>query len=172
METRLRHDPQTKRQIKDMLYEYLYGPVQKQFAKTLDALIVKNSQLIVSGHLSFSYKGSFYTCDPCRPPRKLNRLLPQLHAAMDNYLDELQQLNTNELPYVLGFVNQVLNSSEDLHDYLRVFPESTHYPIEQLINTCTCRGNKLSPESVAAIQEKNKASISLMRQRMLSNLLI
>ena len=39
----LNHDPRTKQQIKDILYQHQYGPVQGQFKKRLDEIITKNS---------------------------------------------------------------------------------------------------------------------------------
>lgn len=171
MET-LQHDPRTKQQIKDMLYAFLYEPVQRQFKHRLDALIIRNTAIAGVSHQSFTYKGHFYSNDPAAPPRKLTRLVPQLHADMDAYLADLKQLNDKEVPYVMGFINQVLNASNDLHDYLRLLPASVHQPIQQLIDSCPCRTKHLSDEQVREMQAKNQQSIDLVKQRMVTNLLI
>ena len=168
----LQHDPRTKSQIKDMLYAFLYEPVQRQFKQRLDVLINRNTVMTGASHASFSYKGVLYTNDQSSPPRKLTRLVPALHQEMDAYLAELRQLNEREVPYVLGFITKVLNSSNDLHDYLRVFPNSLHRPIEQLIASFPCRTKRLTDEEVAEMQTKNQQSIDLMRQRMVTNLII
>lgn len=168
----LQHDPRTKQQIKDMLYAFLYDPVQKQFKARLDSLIQRNTVILGAGHTSFTYKGNLYSNDPKAPPRKLNRLVPQLAAEMDSYLHDLKQLNDQEVPYVLGFINQVLNSSNDLHDYLRVLPSSLHQPIQQLIASCPCRTKRLTEEQVQEMQAKNQHYIDLVKQRMATNLLI
>lgn len=168
----LQHDPRTKQQIKDTLYELLYLPIQKRFQDMLNQIIVKN---VVAGkytHRSFIYRNELYNIDTQPLPRKMNRLLPQFQPEMDSYLREIKQLNEAELPYVLGFINQVLNSSNELHDYLRLLPESVHQPIEHLINTCPCRNKKLSDEGVQALLEKNHDAIGLMRKRMVINLVI
>ena len=168
----LQHDPRTKSQIKDLLYAFLYEPVQRQFKHRLDALIIRNTAIAGVSHQSFTYKGHFYSNDSAALPRKLTRLVPRLHADMDAYLADLKQLNDKEVPYVIGFINQVLNSSNDLHDYLRVFPSSMHPPIQKLIDSYPCRTKKLTDEDVASMQAKNKQSIDLAKQRLVTNLLI
>lgn len=168
----LQHDPRTKQQIKDMLYAFLYEPVQKQFHSRLESLIRRNCVITGAVHQSFTYKGKLYSVDPSPPPRKLNRLAPQLSPDMDAYAGELKQLNDREVPYVVGFINQVLNSSNDLHDYLRILPSSLHPPIQKLIDSCPCRTKKLTDQQVQELQAKNQLYIDLVKQRMVTNLLI
>ncbi len=172
MDTSLQHDPKTKQQIKDALYEHLYGPALKKFKTRLDTLIVKNSVSLGNSETSFMYKGDIYQMDQTPLPRKMNRLIKILHPAMDEYLRELQKLNNYELPYVMGFINQVLNASNDPQDYLLILPQSLHYPVEKLIASCPCRNKKLTVEGIQDIQIRNQIPISLMKQRMVVNLLI
>jgi hypothetical protein len=172
MSEHLQHDPRTKQQIKDILFEHLYGPIQKQFKDRIDALIVKNTLLGGYSHKSFMHKNVLYNCDVASLPRKMNRLVPQLTADMNDYLKDLKELNEKELPFVVGYINQVLNSSNDLHDYLRLLPPAVHHPIMDLINTCPCRTKKLAQETVDLLQQKNLSSINLMKRRMVTNLLI
>lgn len=168
----LQHDPRTKQQIKDVLYELLYRPIQKQLEGRLNQIIIKNTVQGSHTHKSFIYRNEIYNVDTAPLPRKMNRLLPQLQPEMDAYLRELKELNNSELPYVLGFINRVLNSSNELHDYLRVFPETIHGPIQHLINTCPCRARKLTEEQVNDLKANNQQAIDLLRQRMVINLLI
>jgi len=167
----LQHDPRTKQAIKEMLYNYLYAPVEKHYKQQLDSIIKRNAVMNGFGHYSFVYKGEFYTADPNKPPRKSNKLDKTLYKAMDDYLYELKQLNEQELPFVLGFINQVLNSSNGLSDYLKVLPESVHYPLNKLIATCPCKECKLTEETVNELLAKNKTSIALMKKRMVINLI-
>ena len=168
---KLQHDPRTKQYIKDKLYSFIYTPVQEQLKKQLDSIIQKNSAILFASHNSFIYRGEFYSCDNNKPPRKINSLSKQLYPAMDEYLKEVKKLNTIELPYVLGFINQVLNASDDLQDYLRVFPDAIHKPLEQIIASCPCRSKHLSEDAVLALQTKNKTPIDLMKQRLVINLI-
>lgn len=168
----LQHDPRTKQLIKDTLYEFLYRPIENQFKNRLEVLIVRNTLLGGYSHKSFNYKGVLYSSDSGAPPRKSNRLMLQLKPAMDEYLFDLKQLNERELPFVIGFINQVLNASNDLQDYLHIFPESIHQPLEKLIATCPCQAKQLSDEKIVELREKNQASINMMKARMVTNLLI
>ena len=172
MDEVLQHDPRTKQMIKDMLYAFLYDPVQKKFKQRLDAIITKNTVLLGATHNSFIYRNVVYSCDTQKMPRKMNRLVPQLVPVMEEYLKDAQQLNNSELPYVLGFINQVLNASNDLHDYLKVLPSALHQPIEALIATCPCRTKKLSDQGIAELQKANQSAVELIKQRMVTNLII
>lgn len=168
----LSHDPRTKQQIKDAIYSFLYQPTEKQMKLRLDTLIVKNAVIGGYTHKSFMHKNILYNCDATALPRKMNRLVPQLYEDMAEYLKDLKQLNEREVPYVVGYINQVLNSSNDLCDYLKLLPEAVHNPIKHLIATCPCRNEKLPQETVQMLQKKNQTSIDLMKQRMVLNLLI
>lgn len=167
----LQYDPRTKQQIKEALYSFLYEPAQRQFKTKLDTLIIRNALLGGYSHKSFTYKGKFYTCDNTSPPRKMNRLVPQLVPAMNEFIKELKHLNEIELPYTLGYINQVLNASQDPQDYLRLLPAAVHRPLKQLTLTCPCKARHLTEEDVLNLQEKNKHSIDLIKQRMVKNLI-
>lgn len=168
----IQHDPKTKMQIKEAIFQYLYGPVQRQLEQRLDTIIISNALLGKFDHKSFTYKGVLYTCDSNRPPLKKNPLVPQLRQVMEDYLHDVRELNEKELPKVLGFINQVLNASNGLTDYLRILPESIHEPVKIMISQCPCHHKELSEEQVQQIQKKNLESIALLKQRMVANLLL
>lgn len=172
MEEKILHDPRTKQQLKDLLYGFLYGPLEKHFKTRLDTLIMRNSSMCGNTHPAFSYQGNIYSIDERHQARKINRLNPALHTAMQEYLKEVTHLNNKEMPYVIGFINQTLNSTNSLQDYLRVLPDSVHSPIVRLIDTCPCKECLLSNEAVEALKTRNADSITLMKRRMLTNLLI
>lgn len=172
MNDHLQHDPRTKQQIKDLLYKRLYDPVQEQFKKRINSIILKNCSLVASSHASFIYKGEFYTAEVSKPPIKMNRLTESLRPAMDEYLADLKELNDRELPYVLGYINQVLNASDSLEDYLQALPESMHETLKELILTCPCKKPHLSPEKIKLLQDKNQPNIALIKQRLVKNMLI
>ena len=169
---KLEYDPRTKQQIKDALYGFLYDPVQRQFKTRIETLIVRNAIMGGYGHKHFAYKGAVYECDSTPAPLKKNRLQPALRGEMEDYLVDLNELNSHELPYVLGFLNQVLNASGDLTDYMRVFPESVHYPLNRLLATCPCRTTSLGEARVTALISKNREPIGMIKRRLVLNLLI
>lgn len=168
----LQHDPLTKSQVKQTLYEYLYTPVEKQFRTRIDTLIIRNTLLGQHSHKSFHYKGVLYSCDSAPPPRKWNRLVPQLKEQMEDYLRDMDDLNRRELPYVLGFINQVLNSSNHFEDYLRLLPECLHPPLKKLIASCPCHNGSLVDDRIEQLVKANQMPIALIKQRMVSNLIL
>jgi hypothetical protein len=172
MEERLQHDPHTKHRIKNLLYSFLYDAADAKRKKQLDDLITRNAFLLGNSIYSFRYKGNVYSMEGCANHRRVNNLALVLHPIMAEYLKELEELNTIELPYVIGFINQVLNSSNCLPDYLKVFPEAIHRPIQHLMDTCPCKACTLEQSSVESLKDKNKDTIYLIKQRLVTNLLI
>lgn len=171
MDNHIHHDPTVKRILMDAIYGFIYEPVKKAMKRKLDAIIIKNSVICGNGQESFNYKGVTYQTQEGVLPRPVNRLHKSLHPNMDAYLEELQQFNEFELPYVTGFIRQVLNASDALQDYLLVFPKSIHKPIQGVIDSCPYRTNKLTSDDIAKLQEKNQIPIDLMKQRMVMNLI-
>jgi len=172
MVEKIQHHPQTKQQIKNALYSHLYSTVNRHFRHRLDTLIVRNTLTGGHSHKSFVYKNNMYSCDQTAPPKKMNRLQPEYHPEMDTYLLEVKQLNEEEIPYVIGFINQVLNSTNELSDYYRLLPEAVHGPIREIIASCPCHTTSLPEEAAASLRDNNKKSITMMRKRMVINLLI
>jgi len=167
----LRHDPRTKTQIKEALYDFLYAPVLKLFKTRLDILIVKNTIVTRGSHQAFIYKGVTYSTQTRGLPRRAARLDKQFVGEMEEYLAEVKQINNQEIPFVLGFINQVLNSSNELHDYLKVLPDAVHRPITSLIATCPCRAKSLTDGEANQLRNSNNQAIQLMKQRLVNNLL-
>lgn len=168
---KLLHDPRTKQQIKEALYEFLYGPLNKAFKAKLDIIIIKNKIATRSEYAAFIYKGEVYSINTQGLPRRAAKLADQFRPEMDEYLAEIKEIQNTEVPYVLGFINQVLNSTNELHDYLRVLPDAVHRPITSLISTCPCRAKSLTAEEAEEMTSKNKAAIQLIKQRLVNNLL-
>lgn len=173
MTTEMVYDPKTKRLIKDTLFDFLYKPVRLHHQKQLDTLITNNSKLMGNSQRRLMYKTRIYEMDDPGPmDRPVNQVHKDLRPLMKDYIESLQRLNDEELPYVLGFINQVLNSSNSIQDYFKVFPESVHPPIQKLVDKCACRTEHLAPQTVTKIRNRNQIPIDLMKQRMVMNLLL
>ncbi len=173
MPDELVYDPKTKRMIRDQIFDFLYKPVNKDFARRLKTIIVKNANLHGNDQAYISYRGEYYTFDETQKRRRpVNRLKPELQTLMDEYLEDLTRLNDKEIPYTLGFIIQVLNSSNSIQDYFRLFPESMHKPLKELLARCACREERLKQETVDDIKRRNSISIELMKKRMVLNLLV
>jgi hypothetical protein len=169
----LEHNPRTKQQIKDMLFDLLYAPAQNRFKKRLRDIIVRNCNLTNASHTSVIYRGNVYMTDNATMPlpRKIPLLDDSLKPDMDDYIAETAYLNSHEVPFVLGYINQVLNVSEDLPDYLDLLPDPLHKPIMELIATCPCHNKTLTDDKKAQLKQANTIPISLMKQRLVLNLI-
>lgn len=168
----LLHDPRSKQLVKDALYDYMYRPTMNYYQGLLAAIIDNNDIITRTTDKCFSYKGELYSYGNGKLPLIKKKLVASLHKRMDVYLAELAALNRTELPYVLGFINQVLNSSVAIRDYISVFPTAIHGPLENMVLTCPCKKGKLSLFTVEKLKKDNSKPISLMKQRLLSNLLL
>lgn len=174
MDEPLQYDPRAKQQIVNAIYAFLYDPVSLSFQKRLDGLIIKNSLMLGVGSKAVAYKGQIYAMSGSGSivSTPASRLAPALKQEMDEYLKDVAQVNEGEMPFVMGFIRQVLNSSNDMNDYLRVLPRSVHHPVEKLILSCPCRSKTLTEAAVSTLLTSNEAPINLMKRRMVLNLLV
>lgn len=172
MRSQLVYEASVKYRIKDAIHKHLYDPVYKRLNNAINELIVKNTLLKKYSHKSFIYKGEFYSYDSAPPPRKMNQLDWSLRDAMDEYLQERKKLNEQEIPFVLGYITQVLNATNCFENYLQLFPDCLHAIIQEFIEICPYHNSHLSQETIEAIKQKNETSIQLLKQRMAINLLL
>lgn len=165
------HDPHTKSLIKEVLYKHLYDPVHLEYKQKMDRMIRKNCQIIGSSYESFNFRGVTYAVTNAALPRKANRLDPSLQEPFLLLLNEIKVLNEYEVPQVLGLINRILNSSNNLQDYLKLFPPSIHAPLKKIVLTCPCRLDELEAERVAKFHQEQAVPISLLKQRLVLNLI-
>lgn len=173
MEAVLQFDARTKAQIKESLVEFLYSPVEQHFKRRLDTIIIRNTILGGYAEKTFHYKGQQYHCEEGRlAPRAWNKLDPSLKADMDEYLQDVKHIDEREMPFITGFINKVLNSSNAFGDYLRLLPDSAHQALREFMQTCPCQTKTLSDARIEEILEQNKEPIAMMKTRMVTNLLL
>ena len=172
MEASLQSDVRTKAQIKESLHEFLYEPVERHFKRRLDTIIIRNTILGGYAEKTFHYKGQQYHCEETRlAPRAWNKLDPSLRADMDEYLKDVKDIEEREKPFVVGFINKVLNSSNAFGDYLRLLPDSAHAPLREFMQACPCQTKTLSDARIEELLEQHKNTITMMKTRMVTNLL-
>lgn len=164
----LQHDPKAKTQLRDAIYDFLYGPVMEKFQERLRKIVADNCRLTSYPHPSFIYRGVFHNLDTRIPTGKKNKLHPSLKDEMEEYLKDLREINEKEIPYVLGSITKVLNASDGLEDYLDMFPDMLHPLITDLIQTCPCRKRRLSPEKKEELV--NSTQLNLIKHRIFANI--
>lgn len=174
MEQKVIIDPRMKGAIKDALIQHLYEPVERAFKRQLDEIIIGNTLAGNYTTKSFHYKGVQYTCEPGLPPRNWNKLLPQFKARMDEYLAEVRDIDERERPFIFGFLNQVLNSSNHLADYYALIPDSAHAAIRGLkMDTSLMYDYPLMPkDKMDRIIAQNQTAITMLKTRLVTNLLL
>lgn len=162
-----------KQQLKTHIYEHLYDPVERKNRQQIKELVLANSKALASSQEGFMYRGEWYSLNTSRiPPRLKNRLIASLQPAMDEYLTAVNTLCAYEKPYVLGFINRVLNASDSIDDYLRVFPSSLHPPLKEMTDICPASPSVFTDSAAAALQADNETAITLMKSRLVLNLLL
>lgn len=167
------YDPRTKKRIRQELHEELYGPINRELENELASIIRKNSIACGNDQQCFKYKGEVYAQNTIKLiPRPVNWLKPQFFTDMESYLDEKNTLEKDELPYVIGYINQVLNSSDSFQDYYKLFPDSIHHVLKRIQAQCPCRNDTLKLEQIDRIQRQNIHSVNLMRKRLTINVLL
>lgn len=169
-----RLDPRIKQQIKAALSNFMYAHVNHKANVRLQEIIVANTTGSRYLHQSFSYKGAYFSFE-LKPPRfKNQRLLSELRPAMDAYLAEKKELEYNEIPFVLGFFNKVLNASDSMTDYLKLLPECVHRAVEPFMDIAWISWHlpsTLSDAQVEAFQLEHQDWIMLLKKRMVLDLL-
>lgn len=165
----LEHHSKTKQQIKDALTSHLYSALELEFKDRLDRIIHKNSIELKSPNLSFTYKGKTYTYKGHKSSLRAANLSPKLHLEMEEYLEEMKILMDEEVNVVNVFIDTILNLTNSLQDYLSIFPNDLHPPIQALIESCPCRMKNLTEDQVKEIDNQGSQFIELINQRLTIN---
>jgi hypothetical protein len=169
----LRLNPQIKQHIKNALQDAMYAATNRRFDATLKSILVDNTLAGRFVHESFSYKGQYYSFELTVPRFKNQRLLPELHGRMDEYLAEKQKLEYYEQPYVFGFFTKMLNTSNSLLDYYALLPACMH-PVLQGMNLHidSVFPRELSDEQVEEFKLTHADWLMKLKMRMVLDLVI
>ena len=157
---------QLKQITKDALHAFLFEPVNTSLKKQLEHVVYRNCVVCHYTHRSVTYKGVVYNFDTEAPPRRWNRLTAELRPTMDKIIQETEELANYEVPYVMGYITQVLNSSEYFADYLALLPECVHPAFRKILHTIP------TPSLEPAKKVFNQKAVDLIKQRMVMNLLL
>lgn len=165
------YDPRIKAEIKERIKLFLYREPEARLRDELEQLIVVNDQLSNKGHYMFTYKGVRYKWYDHMP--LMWGALPlhtSLHARMDQYLKETKEL-VEESSLTLGYIQNILNRSDDPDDYLRLIPSALHLPIQDLLDLSSGIKKTLSLTDAEKLVKTHERSVDLIKQRLMLNLL-
>jgi hypothetical protein len=157
--------------IQTSLMERLYAPVRERHHKQVESLIIRNCQITKTGVWAFRYKGALYRSDQApRGPVQAIRLHEELTLELDQMIEEQREIRVIEEPMVKGYITFVLNYSDNIEDYLLLFPQSLHHSIVSL--ALPYRGERrVSEDTAPYVMGPHLHCIQLIKERMVSNLI-
>jgi hypothetical protein len=167
------HDPLLKQTVRDRLYALLYTPADTRMFDRLKDIVMANAVLVKAAHASFMYKAVNYSCDASPIlPRPRNQLHASLEGRMREYLADKERLE-NEKPMVTAYLTQVLNASDHPGDWLKLLIPALHQPVQaaQSEHPSLLASKRIDDEAVEAFLVRNKAYISMTKQRLVTNLI-
>ena len=168
----VRFDPLMKTRIRNRLIDFVFGKIKKDLESNLSLLIARNSQLHGNAQAAFRYKRRVFTlADESQLPYGINPLHEKLEREGEELIKQLDQLLRVEIPQIDSFFTQALNASDNIPDYLKIFPESIHKPLIKIISDCPCNTTKLSEDQIEKLISDNAERIQLLKQRLLLTVL-
>lgn len=165
------YGPRTKDMVKNALMIFLYEPALQHYKKKLHAISSKNMLLTHADHNSFRYKGTLYNCENTPAPRQWNMLSKLLYPAMEEYLQEWDAICLTEIPQLDGFIVRVMNRTHNHADWLRIFPEGVRYCLQNFSISYATPPVAMSDEDVQVFKQEHSVPLTMMRERLVMNLL-
>lgn len=152
------------------LEAFIYEPVTIRMQEVLYNLMKRNSALTLCYVDAFWYRGELwkgrYYCH-----ERAEKLHPELHQAMDEYVNERNHIRDVEQPLIMGFLRLILNHSKDTVEMLKLIPESLQKPLDELLRGLPDGRPRLSTDEVAAIIKAPENCVEALKLRMMRNLL-
>lgn len=168
----LSHDPRIKQELRNSLYQYLYGPLEEYYTKKINSIIHENTRLGDYDHPHFIYKGEVYSVLPDRLPLKKNPLDKSLVSDMEDYLFEVNKVRKEEIPLTMGYITAVLNASSHFKDYFNLLPSVIHAPLQEWVQSCPCNTGVLDSEKINEMLNQKSKMYNLIKTRRLLNTLL
>lgn len=165
-----RIDSRFKQMLQQSLVDFTYAPAERIFNERLRQIIELNTTAQGYAHPSFSYKGEFYSLALNEPRFKTNRLLADFRPMMDKYLEDRQEVEMTEKPYILGFINKVLNQSNSVQDYQHMLPDCVHGGLF-IPENAIALPREMSDDAVLNFRKENEDLIMKLKMRMVMNLI-
>lgn len=162
--------PELKRWIMFSIMDILFSKQDKGYIRRRNEFIKRNAAIYNQTYPIFKYKGEQYSLRVV-PSIMTGELHPSLHQEFDAFLEEFIKLRDEEREPVRNYINQVLNISNNLSDYLKLLPEVVHDPIREAISDDSLNGKGASDKEIKDLLDKNQHIFDLIHMRVMTNLI-
>lgn len=165
-------DPRMKARIMNAMLNMLYARPLNRLAETRLRLVQRNDFAHGNGISGFCFKGEYYRDNRnVRRTIQVNRLMPELHAEMLEYLTEVSEEIPSEEIRTKGYIQKMLNASDNPADFMRLFPECLLPPVEKENRIHGSSLGLLSEPNIVLLLKETEEAKNIAMQRMVKNML-
>lgn len=156
------------------ILDFLYSSSIAAHNKLLNNILDRNKTLMNTESNSILFNGTTYSLSNHENTRgmKPTRLHSDLQEEMLKLIKEINYINEYEYPYIQGFITSVLNESDSIVDYKRIFPEEFDIPIDTYAVFNGIKDSTLTDEEVEKIKIKNKNALNVLKQKKARELIV
>lgn len=160
-----------KMRLKQAIENHLYGAFDSRIKQRLNDIIDMQNSMSMHAAESFTYKGKRYIKEGYRVHvTQIRRLVPELEADMDKWLEDVAAIEDYERPVVMGYVQTVLNSAKEATDYLKLFPSALTKAFPAVMEHVTDAG-RVSLGEAEDLVVQHADAYRLLKIRLMTNLL-
>ena len=168
----MRPNVRSRSEFVNYVTEEIYAPALVRQQTALDQIILDNTKALASSSFAFNFLGETYRMYPKEAlPRRINRLHPQLHERMREWLSNRSE-TLAEKPYLAGFLRQVVITGKNYSDYIALTPPVIHQIIHSIKANLPQGEVSLSADACAAFHAEHANAMFLIQQRMALNLIL
>lgn len=161
-----------KLKVRDALLNFVYSPVLERNKRLLKELIDENDALAGVQYFGFVYRNKFHTQSTYkRPPQNIPRLFSQLHARMDEILEEERFIEREERPLIAGYFQKWLNSSDDAQTLFQRLPSALRVPFQEILATEGLVLADVDMDDAAHEMGIGERSLDALKVRLMTNII-
>lgn len=156
----------------------LYGVPLDVLKREKDALLLQNmnkQHVLMLENIQTYFNGAWHVLSTNDPRGKVVRLEldSEFHVEMKEIQDEWLTLESEELD-IIAYLKRILNRAMTLSDLHRLTPQCLHFKLPRdVISKFSGHGHQMiSEEDILTFQRVNQDAEDLVKQRMLTNLLL
>ena len=158
------------------LMSFIFGQPDDRLRDTFLEICEQNDALsanpIGSGLSTFYYKGKKWSA--LKYPsavQGVQKLHPELHGKMDEYIKQFEEIENVEKPAVMGFMRAIANHSPDSKTMMTYLPTALHDPARDMFTLANVEPVERTTDEVAEMVKASPISVAVFKVRMMKNLL-